>query len=81
MASLVTPTPISSDPERPHAHPLGRQPRTPEHVLRRTASEELGLRREAVREAFLHAWQGYCRYAWGGDELPSARPMLELWWQ
>src|SRR5512140_250008 len=23
----------------------------------------------AVREAFLHAWQGYERYAWGHDQL------------
>lgn len=25
--------------------------------------------RDAVREAFLHAWSGYKKYAWGRDEL------------
>lgn len=26
-------------------------------------------RSEAVREAFLHSWNGYKTYAWGADEL------------
>jgi hypothetical protein len=27
------------------------------------------IRREAIKEAFLHSWQAYKRYAWGSDEL------------
>src|SRR4051794_11542984 len=29
----------------------------------------LSERQAAVREAFLHAWNGYREYAWGADEL------------
>jgi mannosyl-oligosaccharide alpha-1,2-mannosidase len=33
-------------------------------------------RRQAIKEAFGHAWKGYKRYAWGHDEL---RPVSNKW--
>ena len=40
-----------------------------------TLSErEWNKRAQGVRDAFLHAWHGYCLYAWGSDELrPDSR--------
>eukprot|EP00668_Euglena_longa_P033937 GGOE01043613.1.p1 GENE.GGOE01043613.1~~GGOE01043613.1.p1 ORF type:complete len:525 (+),score=93.12 GGOE01043613.1:89-1663(+) len=36
-------------------------------------------KRDAVREAFLFAWQGYRRYAWGGDELKPLSRKAKNW--
>jgi hypothetical protein len=32
-------------------------------------SDDDKIRRDAIKEAFLHSWQAYKRYAWGSDEL------------
>lgn len=37
-------------------------------------------RRQAVREAFLHTWRGYEKYAWGHDELrPVSNATNDSW--
>lgn len=33
-------------------------------------------RREKVKEAMLHAWNSYVKYAWGMDELQVCLPIL-----
>jgi mannosidase alpha-like ER degradation enhancer 2 len=38
----------------------------------RTSAQEAGL----IREAFLHAWDGYVQYAWGHDQL---KPLSHGW--
>ncbi|KAG0244039.1 hypothetical protein BGW41_000467 [Actinomortierella wolfii] len=44
----------------------------PETEAQRTVREE---RLKAVREGFLHAWNGYKEYAWGHDEVYPIRGM------
>ncbi|XP_006900720.1 PREDICTED: endoplasmic reticulum mannosyl-oligosaccharide 1,2-alpha-mannosidase [Elephantulus edwardii] len=42
------------------------------------ASAPPNKRQEAVVDAFRHAWKGYCKYAWGRDELkPLSRSFSE----
>ena len=41
-----------------------------------SASSLTDDRRKAVIRSFLHAWQGYERYAWGRDEV---RPLTHSW--
>ncbi|XP_006878467.1 PREDICTED: LOW QUALITY PROTEIN: mannosidase, alpha, class 1B, member 1 [Chrysochloris asiatica] len=42
------------------------------------ASAPLNKRQKAVVDAFLHAWKGYRKYAWGHDELrPVSRSFVE----
>jgi len=36
-------------------------------------------RQAAVREAFLHAWNGYRTYAWGHDELKPVSKTFGEW--
>ena len=38
-----------------------------------TCTRGSSAKRAAVRAAFLHAWGGYVRYAWGDDELDALR--------
>jgi len=45
-------------------------------VPRGAAAQDPAQEATAVREAFLHAWNGYVRYAWGHDEL---RPLTRGW--
>src|SRR5262245_42876484 len=43
----------------------------------RTANAEMA---EAVRQEFLHAWNGYKRYAWGHDELKPLSKSYRDWY-
>lgn len=36
-------------------------------------------RREKVKEAMLHAWTSYEKYAWGQDELQVSKFFCLLW--
>lgn len=63
----------------PDAHkPAGNEPKEGEIRMPETQEEadDAGARerQHAVREAFLHAWRNYEKYAWGFDELrPQSR--------
>lgn len=43
------------------------------------ASSELESRRTAVRNAYLHTWNNYERYAWGHDELKPLSKSAQDW--
>ncbi|EXJ89510.1 mannosyl-oligosaccharide alpha-1,2-mannosidase [Capronia epimyces CBS 606.96] len=53
--------------------PLERIPRIQYEYESQAESEEArktrGTRQAAVKEAFIHAWNGYKKYAWGQDEV------------
>jgi mannosyl-oligosaccharide alpha-1,2-mannosidase len=44
-------------------------PAQPEPTVVELSPEEVARRREAIRQAMVHAWGGYEKYAWGYDEL------------
>lgn len=73
----VNPNP-NPNPE-PNAHkPAGNEPKEGEIRMPETQEEAndpvARERQHAVREAFLHAWRNYEKYAWGFDELrPQSR--------
>jgi len=45
-----------------------------------TLVDKMDEKREAIRKAFLHAWGGYKRYAWGSDELKPISKKKENGW-
>jgi len=48
----------------------------PPHV---NLNDDSPVRREAVRKAMAHAWQGYKSYAWGKDELKPISRTYKNW--
>ena len=52
-------------------------PRHAHAAAARAANAELA---EAVRQEFLHAWNGYKRYAWGHDELKPLSKTYRDWY-
>src|SRR5262245_33843228 len=53
------------------------RPRNAHAASIRTANAEMA---EAVRREFLHAWNGYKRYAWGHDELKPLSKSYRDWY-